>query len=308
MSKISPLVSIIMNCYNGEKYLNEALKSIIEQTYSNWELIFWDNQSKDNSAEIVNSFKDSRIRYFFSEQFTDLGGARAKACKNANGDYLAILDCDDIWYPEKLKKQINYFSNPEIAICISNTLFFNSKKELPLYKKRPPEGHVTSQLIENYYISLESVLIKMEYVKKLNLFFNNEYSHIADFDLIVRLSTQGKLVYCPEILSGWRIHNNNASFVEKEKFFKEKFKWIKHAKLNNILKQYNISINNLEILTKAESQNTITNENKLNLKDLFLYSGSFKSRLKVCSSYLPFFSNILIKIKEIIFHMQWSEN
>ena len=81
-----------MNCFNGEKYLKEALESVIQQTYINWELIFWDNQSTDSSAMIFKSFKDSRMRYYYSDEFTDLGGARAKACNFVKGEYLSILD------------------------------------------------------------------------------------------------------------------------------------------------------------------------------------------------------------------------
>ena len=65
-NKNAPLVSIIMNCYNGETYLNESIESILSQTYKNWELIFWDNQSKDNSAKIFKNYKDIRLKYFFS--------------------------------------------------------------------------------------------------------------------------------------------------------------------------------------------------------------------------------------------------
>ena len=76
-------------------------------------------------------------------------------------------------------------------------------------------------LLENYYISLETILIKMKYIKKLNIFFDKRFSHIADFDLITRLSTICKR-YCPEILSGWRIHDENASFIENENFYMKK--------------------------------------------------------------------------------------
>ena len=62
-NRSDPLVSIIMNCYNGEKYLKEAIRSVINQTYKNWEIIFWDNQSKDKSSQILKSFKDKRIKY-----------------------------------------------------------------------------------------------------------------------------------------------------------------------------------------------------------------------------------------------------
>ena len=64
MERKNPLVSVIINCYNGEKYLREAIDSVIAQTYSNWEIIFWDNQSTDSSAEIVKSYNDDRIKYY----------------------------------------------------------------------------------------------------------------------------------------------------------------------------------------------------------------------------------------------------
>ena len=105
MSK--PLVSILMNCYNGEKYLNEALNSVINQTYKNWELIFWDNLSTDKSKKIVNKIKDQRIKYFLSDIHTSQYEARNKGWRNARRVY-SFLDVDDYWHPEKLKNKLNY--------------------------------------------------------------------------------------------------------------------------------------------------------------------------------------------------------
>ena len=78
------LVSIIMNCYNGSKYLDEALQSIINQTYKNWELIFWDNLSNDNSKEIFKKYNDKRFKYFLADKHTVLYEARNLAIKKTN--------------------------------------------------------------------------------------------------------------------------------------------------------------------------------------------------------------------------------
>ena len=83
---LSPLVSVIVNCYNGEKYVEFALQSVLAQTYANWELIFWDNQSKDQSAKIVNDFNDSRIKYFYAPRHTLLYEARNCAIEKAEGN------------------------------------------------------------------------------------------------------------------------------------------------------------------------------------------------------------------------------
>ena len=92
-----PLVSIIMNCRNGEKYLKQSIKSILCQSFHNWELIFWDNKSIDNSKKILFTFKDKRIKYFYSNKNIKLYEARNKAIKKASGKYITFLDVDDFW-------------------------------------------------------------------------------------------------------------------------------------------------------------------------------------------------------------------
>ena len=145
------LVSIIMNCFNGEKYLEKSLNSIVSQKYKNWELIFWDNQSTDNSKKIFQSFSNSNFKYFLSKKHTTLYEARNLACKKAQGEYIAFLDCDDLWMPSKLLQQIPEFNQKDIGIVISDTIFFNEKgQQKQLYKKRKPfEGHVFKELLKN---------------------------------------------------------------------------------------------------------------------------------------------------------------
>ena len=84
----SPLISVVINCYNGEKYLLKSIKSILGQTYKNWEIIFWDNCSTDNSKKILKNFKDKRIKYFKSKIFTSLYAARNMAIKKPKENML----------------------------------------------------------------------------------------------------------------------------------------------------------------------------------------------------------------------------
>ena len=107
--KSFPLVSIIMNCYNGETYLIDAIKSILGQTYKNFEVIFWDNQSKDESANIFKSFDDKRLNYYYSKKHTTLYEARNLAIKKSKGEFIAFLDTDDIWASNKLYLQIKKY-------------------------------------------------------------------------------------------------------------------------------------------------------------------------------------------------------
>jgi glycosyltransferase involved in cell wall biosynthesis len=110
-----PLVSVIVNCYNGETYLAEAVKSILEQTYKNFEVIFWDNQSKDKSAIIYKSFKDKRLKYYYAQKHTPLYDARNLAIKKSKGKFIAFLDTDDLWTKNKLYLQVLKLKNKRIV-------------------------------------------------------------------------------------------------------------------------------------------------------------------------------------------------
>ena len=112
-----------MNCYNGEKYLNSAIESIYNQTYLNWEIIFWDNASKDKSSSIALSY-NSKLKYFKSKKTISLGKARNKALSKCSGDYIAFLDVDDLWMPNKLEEQIKKISqDPKAVICYSDGFY-----------------------------------------------------------------------------------------------------------------------------------------------------------------------------------------
>ena len=136
MENNQPLISVIMNCYNSDKYLKEAIDSVIAQTYANWEIIFWDNQSTDQSAEIVKLYDDERIKYFYAEQHTTLGEGRNKALEKVTGEFISFLDCDDLYLPQKLEKTLEYFKDDNIGLVYTNgyTLFEDKNIKKLFYK------------------------------------------------------------------------------------------------------------------------------------------------------------------------------
>ena len=221
------LVSILMNCYNGERFLRESIESVIAQTYKNWELIFWDNRSNDNSAEIFKSYDNKRLKYYLSPEHTDLGGGRARAWVYLTGDFIAVLDVDDVWLPLKLEKQLPLFEDPEVGIVISDTLFFNETTEKQLYAgEYPPTGWVFDRLMLSYYVSLETLIIRKSAVSSLPRAFDPDFSFIADFDLVVRLSRICKLGLVPEVLAKWRVHDDSDTWKYPLTFLVEREKWI----------------------------------------------------------------------------------
>ena len=116
------LVSVVMNCFNGDRFLCEAIDSVYAQTYDNWEIIFWDNCSTDKSAEIANSY-DSKLKYFYGDKNIPLGAARNKALEQCRGEYISFLDVDDIWLQKKMEKQVQLHQNSEIKLSYTNTYF-----------------------------------------------------------------------------------------------------------------------------------------------------------------------------------------
>jgi glycosyltransferase involved in cell wall biosynthesis len=295
-----------MNCFNGELYLEEALMSVIKQSYSNWELIFWDNKSTDRSLEIASKYKDSRIKIFKSCDHTNLGKARKNALNNVRGDYLAFLDVDDIWYEGKLANQIKLFDDPNVGITFTNSIFFSLKREKNLYKSKKNLNLNTSQLITNYCLSLQSIIIDFKKLRSLDYSFDDQFSHISDFDLIVRLSSISKIKYLNKVLSGWRIHRNNESFKNNYLFNKEKLEWCNFHLNNNYLSGYRKEIKELKLLTYAEKRIL---ENKISLNELRNFKiNSFsnkKNKLFMIFSFIPIIPRIIIFIKSLIFKLRW---
>ncbi len=301
-----PLISILMNCFNGELYLKEALDSLIAQNYKNWELIFWDNKSKDSSLKIVSSYKDKRIRIFKSLKHTNLGEARKNAFRKAKGDYLAFLDVDDLWKANKLKNQIKFFEDKTIGMVFTNTLFFSNKDSKNLYDPSYKILFNTSSLITNYSIALVSTMVDISKIKLLEYDFDENYSHISDFDLFIRISAISKVKYFNQISSAWRIHKNNESFRKKEMFNREVKRWCNFHLENKYLAKYFDEINELKMLTLAQDRILIYNFILLDfIKVLFSRISCLKNRFFILSSFIPLIPKLIYIYKKYKFESKW---
>ena len=125
--KSKPLISIIMNCHNGEKFILQSLRSILGQSYRNWELIFYDNLSNDQSTQIIKKIKDKRIFIYKSKKYLSLYKARNLAITKAKGKYICFCDTDDWWLKSKLKKQVDLIEKKKCSLVFSNLYIFDNK-------------------------------------------------------------------------------------------------------------------------------------------------------------------------------------
>ncbi len=228
----SPLVSVIMNCFNGEKYLLKAIDSVLKQKYENWELIFWDNKSTDGSEKIFKSINDKRLKYFRSEKHTSLYKARNLAIEKANGIYLSFLDTDDYWLPNKIKEQVELINKKNTGVVYSNLWIYNdqrNKKKL-FIKKQLYQGNIFDQLVEDYNIAINTVFIKKSTLLELDKKFDERFNHVGDFDLMIRLSKITSFAALSHPTAVFRAHGNNLSTTDKLGSIKELEIWLNENK------------------------------------------------------------------------------
>ena len=230
--KQEPFVSVIMNCYNGEKYLREAIESVLDQTYQNWEIIFWNNQSTDRSAEIFKSYRDIRLKYFYAPTHTGLYEARNYAIEKASGEFFAFLDVDDWWLPGKLERQIPLFADPEVSMVCGNYWITNERKRRQriIYKQSIPTGWVLDDLLKSYFAGLLTLVVRRSAVEALSYPCDPRYHVIGDLDLVVRLSLHWKLDCIQEPVAFYRAHDSNESLKCYSRHLEEMECWLGEIK------------------------------------------------------------------------------
>jgi len=207
-----PLVSIIMNCLNGERFVSQAIESVFAQTYPNWEIIFLDNASTDRTSEIAQSF-GARVRYFKNLQTVPLGEARNQALQKTKGELVAFLDADDAWFPDKLLKQVPLFENrPEIGLVYSDTeLIFehkgHTKNYFEAHQCKPLRGYIFEDLLKTYTIPMLTTVIRIEVLRNMSQWFDSSYQVCDDFDFFMRVCYDWQVDFVETSLARCFIHS-----------------------------------------------------------------------------------------------------
>ena len=221
MNNKLPEFSIIVNCLNGEQFLKRSLDSIFNQTYQDFEVIFFDNNSSDSSAEIAKSY-GSKIKYYKSIETHSLGKARDMAVDLANGKFIAYLDVDDLWKESKLEVQRSLF-NDSIDFVYTNTLVTDDdKNSFTLFNySKPARGEIFDDLLKRDFIPTSSISIRRESLSKLEKRYDHNLTLECDRDFILRLSMVGKCDYTNECMTERFLHKTNTIFQEKDASFFE---------------------------------------------------------------------------------------
>lgn len=209
----APLVSVVMPVYNGEKYLKEAIDSILNQTFTDFELLLINDASTDNSEKIINSYNDSRIIYIKNEQNLGLIKTLNKGLDLAKGEFIARMDQDDISRPDRFAKQIALFeSNPEIGVCGTWFTLFRENHEDNTIQHPEYNDSIKIGLLTSCFIGHPTVMMRKKALE--NYRYDVNYQAAEDFELWTRLIRVTKFYNIQESLLKYRFHNSNISVLE----------------------------------------------------------------------------------------------
>ncbi|WP_338768510.1 glycosyltransferase [Bernardetia sp. ABR2-2B] len=210
------MLSVVMPVFNGEKFLKMAIESILNQTYTDFELVIINDGSTDKSAEIINSYQDKRIHFLENDGNKGIFYTRNRLFEEAQGKYIAILDCDDYAEPTRLEKQVHFLDkNNEFGLVGSwITLIDDENRIKGAWQLEHRPEQIPAKLLFFNQFAQSSVMIRKEFA---DLKYREEYPPTEDYDLWVRIAHKTRVTNLAESLVKYRIHDQNISQTQKEK-------------------------------------------------------------------------------------------
>lgn len=215
------LVSIIMPNYNSSKFIRNTIESVINQLYTNWELVIADDCSTDDSISIIQSFNDNRIKLVINEKNSGAAITRNNAIENANGKWIAFLDSDDIWREDKLIKHLEFMINNDAVFSCTAYKVVNTDGELIKDYNPKKDVYGYKDILKHCSIGCSTVIYNSEKLGKVYMPINAEKRE--DFACWLSILKNNINVYCyHELLTTYLVHSNSVS-SKKSKMIK--FQW-----------------------------------------------------------------------------------
>ncbi len=226
-TRTNQLISIVMPVYNAELYLVESLKSIINQTYSNWELIVVDDCSTDKSFQILNKFaqKDNRIKVFKNKKRLGVAGTANFALKKANSKLIARMDADDIMHPQRLEKQrLFLLENKDVGLVGTQCVLINKSGKKIGYKYFPTSNQdIYRMIFHSIPIQQPTAMFNLNVLNKNILLYDQNKTTAEEVEVLFRILTSVKTANLPDVLLSYRLHGENTSLKNPKKTFYSTF-------------------------------------------------------------------------------------
>ena len=212
---IKPKVSVIMSVYNGEKYLREAIESILNQTFTDFEFIIVDDGSIDNSLEMIKSYDDERIKIINNEENIGLTKSLNKALKVARGEYIARQDADDISLPNRFEEQIKYFEECPEVVLLGTDIYIINETGKTVGKRIVLTKPSIKDLLKNNQFNHGSVMFKKEVINQLGG-YNELIRYSQDYELWLRIAKSHEVRNLTQSLYKLRSHDENIRLTNWE--------------------------------------------------------------------------------------------
>jgi len=288
-----PTVSINLCCYNSEKFLEETVRSIFAQTYKDWELVIINDGSTDSTESIIKQYIDRGypIIYYWQENH-GLGYSRNEALKRSEGKYIAFIDHDDIWLPDKLEKQISLFSdNSETDFIYTNYYIMKNDQKVVVLKGKQPTGYVFENFLYHYPVALLTAMIRRNALIERNIEFDEDLHLSEDYDVFMRLLYRSKAGYIKDPLAIYRVHPQMTSVIRMSDYYTEglyilkKFKEIddRQVHFKKALKKYEMNLEYLKAKVLINHGDSVSGRKQISAYKL-LY---FKYFLLYLFSFMP---------------------
>jgi glycosyltransferase involved in cell wall biosynthesis len=212
----NPKVTVLMSVYNGEKYLQEAIDSILGQTFKDFEFLIVNDGSTDKTGEVLESYHDPRIRIITNEKNIGLTKSLNKGLMLASGEYIARQDADDISMPERLKKEVEFLEqNINVGLVGTDYLFTNEKgKVVHIVKCLNGSRELRTKLLEGNQFGHGSVMLRRECIDKVGT-YREEFKFSQDYDFYLRIAEVYDVANISEPLYKWRINIESVSVKKK---------------------------------------------------------------------------------------------
>lgn len=209
-------VTVLMSVYNGEKYLQEAIDSILGQTFKDFEFLIINDGSTDKTGEILESYNDPRIKIIDNKKNIGLTKSLNKGLRLARGEYIARQDADDISCDNRLEKQIKFLNeNLDIAIVGTNYFRINEKGDIiQEIKRQEKDKDIKKYLLNGNQLGHGTIMFRKSCIEKVG-FYREEFKFAQDYDFVLHFSEKYKLANIPETLYKWRINTNSVSVSRK---------------------------------------------------------------------------------------------
>lgn len=232
----NPTISVIMPAYNAEKYINEAIDSILAQTFTDFEFIIIDDGSTDSTCAIVESYSDSRIRFFKNEHNLGVAATLNRGLDLARGEYIARMDADDISLPTRFEKQAAYMDeHQDIVVCGTAYCMFGENISEQVIECTTDWRKAKAELLFSPCVAHPSVMIRKKILENNSLRYEEKYEGTEDYVLWWRIAQYGKIAALQNILLKYRIHNEQITEIQSRDLKKrELFKSFTKERLNQL--------------------------------------------------------------------------